>query len=1419
MAQLVVAAAGAAIGGTLAPGVLFLGVTGAGLGWAAGSIIGAQFGPKQKSSGPRLSDLKVLGTEYGQPIPYVQGYPRVAGQIWWASDRREISTTTEVGKGGGGQEIESFTYEVDLLIGLSENPIAGVARIWSNGKLIWTNHSSSSTASVAASNATELWSRMTVWSGGQNQLPDPTYEAAVGSANAPAYRGRGSVFIEGLQLGSSGQLPNLTFEVSTKLGVATGDDTLAWGITSGISWFAPGGITAFSSGIFQFHLQQWANTYTSSVVKVYRVGYGLAPVEIGSYSVLTNTDIIQLGQTDESGFAQRNSTTLRFYRGVAGTRTDYTLTQAQNHVLCKYGAHLFAAPSAGTVGLHRYAAATGGAATASNTTDLPGYAYCLACDGTYVYAKVASGSIYQFDATTLALVTSFAPPSGADGLAEIYVGGVDNALYCFRLATQLYKRVDGAWVAILTFTRDTAPNGWLYSSLARGGFYDGNLFQMHVTGSGTAVTCGCYEVLATINPQGEDLDDVVSRVCLRSGLSAGQIDVTALAAVTKPVRGLAVAQLGASRSILELLGAAYFFEAVASDKLYFKLRAGASVASIAFADLGAARGEQGSEPLALTLANDYEVAAQVAVTYANVEADYNVDTQYSDRIISGLKTVAAVDLPLGFTAAEAKGIADAMVTDQAASNVTATLALLPMYNRLEPTDVVTVTGWDGSTYRLRIVRRKYASGLLSFDTVIDDATALTSAGVTSSDYAASMDIAAPVETTMQLMDIPLLRDIDDTPGLYVAAKGAATPWPGAKVYSSVNDVDFAEAATITETATFGTCTTTLGDWTGGWVVDETNSVTVNLGSGTASSSTRAAMLADRSINVWLIGNEVIRAITATLQSPGVYTLTGLFRGQRGTEWAMPYHQAAEQAVLLSVTGLRRIAHTEAALGDLLYYRPVTLGRPIGSASSTQYQDNGVSLRPFAPVDARVSRNVDDDLVITWKRRTRSQTSLMGTGGFIVPLGETIEQYQVEITTGIIPLRTVVTTEPSLTYLQTQALEDLGYVPDTLQLRISQYSAAYGYGTPMVASVSVPYPAGGVPAEPGAPPEDPPTPPTPTTIARSNLVCETGSGVLLMRIVAGVPTYYTSSGSSFVATGLPSTAFMIAGANHTYTSFHLGSTFWYMADGGYYNGGWFAISVPSDYSTAPVKYGSAFLPIDPISGTLPIGPDCVGSDGTNVVAIAFDRFVYNLTSWPTWNYVGDLTPHASEVYDTAFAYFPSFRVQPRRLLKTTAGWLLATARGVWRSTDATGQTSWYHCPTISPDRYTGGNTGVIDAAYTSGARAYVAGVRYNATRTALLNFLAISTDSGATWALQNVIQRSAHFMPLGSDVIAIASNGASVAINDGASTAWVEHATVGLVTPMPYNACDPRGSFIFDRGYAGGDVVMTTADGINWSFAT
>ncbi len=201
MSQLVVAVAGAAVGFAIG------GPVGAQWGWMAGTLAGSLAYPPH-SEGPHLGDLSVTSSAYGAVIPYLAGHQRIGGQVIWASSKRELATTTTQG-GKGGAESTTYTYECDIHILLTENMIAGVTRVWSNGKLVWTKREGATEGSFQASEDSTRWSRITTYTGAADQMPDPD-----GHPDAPAYRGRGSVFIKNLGLGSSGSIPNLTFEVT-----------------------------------------------------------------------------------------------------------------------------------------------------------------------------------------------------------------------------------------------------------------------------------------------------------------------------------------------------------------------------------------------------------------------------------------------------------------------------------------------------------------------------------------------------------------------------------------------------------------------------------------------------------------------------------------------------------------------------------------------------------------------------------------------------------------------------------------------------------------------------------------------------------------------------------------------------------------------------------------------------------------------------------------------------------------------------------------------------------------------------------------------------------------------------------------------------------------------------------------------------
>lgn len=212
MAELAFAAAGAYIGAEIAATVMlpmWLASSLPAIGWSLGSMAGRTlFAPDVRIEGPKLADLRVTGMEYGQPIPYVFGSPRVAGQVWWASDKRPIEHSESQGGGkGGGPEITTvhYTYDVDVFFGLTDNETGGVSRIWANGKLVWEN---------GVTTSTPQWDGITVYTGSATQLPDPVLEAALGVGNVPAYRDRTSVMITSMHCDGSGIIPNMSFEIA-----------------------------------------------------------------------------------------------------------------------------------------------------------------------------------------------------------------------------------------------------------------------------------------------------------------------------------------------------------------------------------------------------------------------------------------------------------------------------------------------------------------------------------------------------------------------------------------------------------------------------------------------------------------------------------------------------------------------------------------------------------------------------------------------------------------------------------------------------------------------------------------------------------------------------------------------------------------------------------------------------------------------------------------------------------------------------------------------------------------------------------------------------------------------------------------------------------------------------------------------------
>jgi len=206
MATLLLSAAGAAIGSGF--GGTVLGLSGAVIGRAVGATLGRAIDERLlgRGSSPvevgRVDRFRVMGAGEGDPVARVWGRARVGGQVIWASRFQEDVTRVRGGKGMRRPVSLEYSYTVSLAVALCEGVIARVGRIWADGQEIDPESLD-----------------LRVYTGTEDQLPDPKIEAVEGAGLVPAYRGLAYVVIEDLDLGRFGnRVPQFSFEVIRAVG-------------------------------------------------------------------------------------------------------------------------------------------------------------------------------------------------------------------------------------------------------------------------------------------------------------------------------------------------------------------------------------------------------------------------------------------------------------------------------------------------------------------------------------------------------------------------------------------------------------------------------------------------------------------------------------------------------------------------------------------------------------------------------------------------------------------------------------------------------------------------------------------------------------------------------------------------------------------------------------------------------------------------------------------------------------------------------------------------------------------------------------------------------------------------------------------------------------------------------------------------
>ncbi len=503
------------------------------------------------------------------------------------------------------------------------------------------------------------------------------------------------------------------------------------------------------------------------------------------------------------------------------------------------------------------------------------------------------------------------------------------------------------------------------------------------------------------------------------------------------VPGYVVDRVMAAREALQPLELAYFFDSVESGgEILFRQRGGEPpAAALAPDDLVETRPQD--TLLTLTRGQETELPASAKIRFIASEGDYQQAVAEARRLVGASGRVSEAELPLVLDSHLAEGLAEAWLFETWAARERASFTLPPSRIALEPGDVVSLE-CDGASRLLRVTEigehgdREITA--LSIDPEVYGATPVKQRSPRNGDPVLSG------QPLVEFLDLPLLRGDEPPNAGYVAAR--QVPWPGGvAIYGSPETTGYALKGLASAPATVGV---TLDDLPAGpeGVVDGAT-IRVKVEGAELTSVSDLQLLAGQ--NAAAIKNsdgewEVLQFRDAQLVAPGTYAISGLLRGQGGTEFAMRSDLAAGARFMRLDAAVARIDLAAAEIRLPYRWRVGPSTRDIGDTSyvATTHTFLGLGLKPLSPVHVRGLR-AGGDVTITWLRRTR-------VGGDSweapeVPVGEDFESYEVDILDGTTVKRTLASTAASVSYVAADQVADFGSAQPGYDVRVYQMSAS------------------------------------------------------------------------------------------------------------------------------------------------------------------------------------------------------------------------------------------------------------------------------------------------------------------------------------------------------------------------------------------
>ncbi len=535
--------------------------------------------------------------------------------------------------------------------------------------------------------------------------------------------------------------------------------------------------------------------------------------------------------------------------------------------------------------------------------------------------------------------------------------------------------------------------------------------------------------------------------CLLDDAGFAHYETSALKGI---LPGYTIDRVMSPREAIQPLELAYFFDAVESgDKIVFRPRGALATATeVSTDDLVEER--PGSGLLRLTRAQETELPGSAKITYISATNDYRQAVAEARRLAGASGRVSTADLALVLQDEQAAAIADSWLFEAWAARERASFLLPPSRLAIEPSDTILILN-NGRSRLFRVTgigdRGAREIEALSID------PELYGLGEGRTREKKSNPPAPSGQPIGHFLDLPLLRGDEPEHAGYFAA--TQFPWPGAvALFRSPTETGFTLQALAGAPATSGEVLDALKPGPVGRY-DWAARIRVRLDYGELESAEEIQVLAGA--NVAAVRNsagewEVLQFRSAKLVAPATYELTGLLRGQAGTEGAMQVEVPPGAPFVLVTEALARVDMAPGDVGLAFNWRFGPAERDIGHPAYVELQHTfrGVGLRPLSPVHVRGRRSETGDLVLSWIRRTRIGGDSWEVNE--VPLAEDTERYEVDILDGETVKRTLIATVPTITYSKDDQIADFGKLPAAITVRVYQMRSVWGRGTPTVAVV-------------------------------------------------------------------------------------------------------------------------------------------------------------------------------------------------------------------------------------------------------------------------------------------------------------------------------------------------------------------------------